>query len=291
MVGRDTSNDDVAYLMQLVRAHDRPRYYATLFAPLDVRDDLFAIYGFAAEIARVLDIVTEPQLGEIRLRWWSEELAAAAPDRAGAPAVRAVAHLIDRHSLPLAPFQALIEARAADLYSDPPATLTDLEGQIGETESAVFQMAAVACGAGSATADAAGHAGLAYGIARRLSAFASDRARGRSILPADILASEGLSASDVFAPSAPSALHRVVGILAAAARHHHEEARKRVATLPAHVQPAFLPLAVVEPLLRRIERLGPALIGYEARLSNLESLLRITSARLFHRRSTSARRA
>ena len=170
-MANDASADDVAYVTALVRAHDLPRYYAALFAPREARDALLAIYGFAAEIARVPNQVREPTLGAIRLKWWSEALAEAVRrDGAGeTPALRAAAGAIVRHALPLAAFEALIEARSADLYSDPPATLTDLEGRMGETESALFQMAAIVLGAaGTDTADAAGHAGVTYGIARGL---------------------------------------------------------------------------------------------------------------------------
>ena len=118
------ATDDIAYLTALVRAHDRPRYYATLFAPAALRADLFALYGFAAEIARVPDQVSEPGLGEIRLRWWQRCARRGGGRRRRRATLRRsarVAATIARHRLPLAPFEALIEARAADLYSDPPA--------------------------------------------------------------------------------------------------------------------------------------------------------------------------
>jgi phytoene synthase len=65
-------------------------------------------------------------------------------------------------------------------------------GYFGETQSALFQMAAiVAGGEGVETAELSGHAGVAYGLTRRLAAFAADRGRGRTVLPADLLAGEG----------------------------------------------------------------------------------------------------
>ena len=39
----------------LVRAADKDRYLATLFAPADRRDALFALYAFSHEIATVRD--------------------------------------------------------------------------------------------------------------------------------------------------------------------------------------------------------------------------------------------
>ncbi len=274
--------DDIAYVTALVRESDRPRYYATLFAPVEARADLFALYGFAAEIARVPDLVREPALGEIRLRWWQDALGEAAGGGGGStPTLRAIAAAIARHRLPLAPLDALIEARSADLYSDPPATLADVEGRLGETESALFQMAAIILGAaGPETAEAAGHAGIAYGIARRLASFASERARGRTIVPTELLARENITPADLFAVAAPGRLGAVTSSLADAARHHLGLARAHAANLPNPLRPVFLPLAAVAPMLNRVERLGVSIAGRNAHVSDLETLLRIALARL-----------
>ena len=279
----DRRPDDIAYLTALVRSHDRPRYYATLFAPAARRADLFALYGFAAEIARIPDLVSEPGLGEIRLKWWQEALASAAyaPGTGDTPAIRALSGAISDHALPLAAFEAMLEASAFTLYADPPATLTDLEGRLGETESALFQLAALIMGADApASADAAGHAGVAYGLARRLAVFASERARGRTMLPAELLTGAGLSPDDIYAQPPPAALGGPVATLVEVARGHLAQAGKHLAALPAELRPVFLPLAVARPLLERAERLGPAISQKDAGLSDIESLIRVAWAQL-----------
>ncbi len=275
------TTDDFTQLTQLVRAHDRPRYYATLFAPTEHRADLFALYAFAAEIARIPDIVREPGLGEIRLQWWRESLATAAyaSEAAPSPTLRAFGEVMARHKLPLAPLEALVEARGADLYSDPPATIGDLEGRLGETESSLFQMAAIIMGADAArTADAAGHAGVAYGLARRLSVFAIDRARGRTILPTEILTAHGVDVPDVFAEPSDAVRETVADILQIAERHLNE-ARRHLIRLPRGAKPAFLPLAVVAPLLRQVRAAGREILSRPVGLSDLRMLMSIGLAR------------
>src|SRR5689334_4682741 len=69
----------------IVRRHDRDRYQTALFAPADRRETLFALYAFNYEVARVRETVTQPMLGQIRLQWWREVIAAS---YAGAPARR-----------------------------------------------------------------------------------------------------------------------------------------------------------------------------------------------------------
>jgi phytoene synthase len=273
---------DAAYSAKLVRETDRPRYYSALFAPERLRHDLFALYGLAAEIERVPDQVSEPTLGEMRLRWWRDALehAVSRQGQGDSPAVRAAAATIAAHSLPIAPFHSLIEARAADLYADAPATLGDVEGRLGETQSALFQLAAIAAGAPPVdSAEPAGHAGIAYGLARRLSTFAAERARGRSILPMDLLAMEDLKPADIFARDPPGGVQKTILALASFARHHLRLAHAALDRVPHAAIPAFLPLAIVEPLLRRVERLADAIVTRNAGLSDLEILVRIGAAR------------
>jgi len=76
------------YCEDQVRASDKDRFLATLFAPADKRGPLFALYAFNLEIAGVRDRVREPMAGEIRLQWWRDVLtgervseAAANPER------------------------------------------------------------------------------------------------------------------------------------------------------------------------------------------------------------------
>lgn len=278
MAAHETTSDDFAHLTALVRAHDRPRYYATLFVPAKYRADLFTLYAFAAEIARIPDLVSEAQLGEIRLQWWREALATAAyaAETGPSPTLRALAAMIARHRLPLAPFEALVEARSADLYSDPPATVGDLEGRLGETESALFQMAAIVMGAdASETAAASGHAGVAYGLARRLAVLAIDRARGRSIVPAETLAKRMVASADVFATAPEIGVTEAVSDLVGVAEQHLGEAGRRIALLPATVQVAFLPLAIASPLLRRARAAKADILFSPVGLSDLRTLLSI----------------
>jgi phytoene synthase len=91
-------NTEVADLTQLTRAWDRPRYYSTLFAPEPIRADLFTLYGFAAEIARIPDLVSDAAIGEIRLQFWRDqlELRATPAGRGGPPILRAIAGVMAR---------------------------------------------------------------------------------------------------------------------------------------------------------------------------------------------------
>src|SRR6185295_4387528 len=71
-------------------------------------------------------------------------------------------------NLPVKAFLDLIAAREFDLYDDPMPSVTALEGYLGETSSALIQMASLVLAGPEArsNAEAAGLAGVAYGVAR-----------------------------------------------------------------------------------------------------------------------------
>ncbi|SEQ03627.1 phytoene synthase [Faunimonas pinastri] len=272
------------YNVGLVRNGDRPRYYSTLFAPAEKREALTALYAFAVEIADIPDRVTNPTLGEIRLQWWRQALEQ--PD-AGAgessPVITALRPAIAEYLLPVPAFVALIEARSGDLYSDPPVTPSDLEGQLGEMESSLFQLASLILGAkGPEIADASGHAGVAYGLARRLAGFAHHRARGRVVLPAEILRAHGMEPAEVLAVPFSPALQASVQDAVALAREHLEKAR--AAGVPRSLRSAFLPLVAVEPLLAAVERLGPRIGGETVSVADARILSRMAAAAYGFRR-------
>jgi phytoene synthase len=187
---------------QLVRAADKDRFLAALFAPADRRGPLFALYAFNVEVARVAEIVREPMAGEIRLQWWRDVLSGERAGEAAAnPVAAALLDAIARHALPAEPLLRLIEARAFDLYDDPMPNLAALEAYLGATSSALIALAGrILAGDHPAIADAARPAGLAYGMAGLIRA---KRHAGFSELHAR--AGEHLLAFEALLPSLPAA--------------------------------------------------------------------------------------
>src|SRR5262245_54981761 len=99
------------YCFELVRAGDKDRYLASLFAPDDLRPGLLALYAFNIEVARIRETVSEVMLGEIRLKWWHDAIEGLyAGTRVGHPVIEALAPLISEADLPK---QALLNMIAA----------------------------------------------------------------------------------------------------------------------------------------------------------------------------------
>lgn len=61
---------------ETVRAGDRDRYFASLFAPSAVRGALLSLHAYDLALAEVLRTASEPHIGLIRLAWWRDAVSA-----------------------------------------------------------------------------------------------------------------------------------------------------------------------------------------------------------------------
>lgn len=240
--------------MQLVRASDRERYLATLYAPEEKRPALFALYAFNAEIAAVRDRIRDAPVGEIRLQWWRDVIDGTGSG-AGHPVAEALLETIATYALPRGTFENYLEARVFDLYDDPMPSRTDLEGYCGETASALLQLSGLVLYPQEAPrfAEAAGHAGCAQAIVGLLRLLPRHLPRGQCYLPRDLLAAAGTTPEALVAGKAGDAAAVAVRAMVALAREHLAAFAARAASLPASLRPAFLPLSPIAALLDRMD--------------------------------------
>jgi 15-cis-phytoene synthase len=250
--------ESYAHCESLVREADHDRYIATLFAPAEHRDALFALYAFGVEIARIRDVAREALPGEIRTQWWREALQGQRDGEAAAhPVAAALRETLARYGFVADPLLELIEARTFDLYDEPMASLADLELYAIRTQSPIFAMACGILGGGTpapelSTLDAA----IAHTIGAILSGFGRHAARRQLFVPLDILKRHQAAAADVYAGRTSAALLAALADMRGIARDHLAAAQARFADAPARIRPALLPLALLGPTLRRMERRG-----------------------------------
>lgn len=255
----DTPINAAQYCTDIVRSADKDRYLANLFAPDDKREHLMALYAFSNEVARVREVTTEPTMGEFRLQWWRDTIEhiykGSVPDH---PIAQQLARAIEAGDLRSQGFINLIDARAFDLYDDPMPSVAALEGYLGETSSALIQMAALilAGPAASDAAEAAGHAGVAFGMTGLMRALPIHRSRGQCFLPAELLARSDLSPADIMAGKRAAAIRIALREMRQLALQHLVAAREVSPTIPGQALPAFLPVALVEVYLNRLKKAG-----------------------------------
>jgi phytoene synthase len=247
--------DALRQLSDIVRARDPDRYLSDLFAPAGARPHLFALHAFALEVADIRRKVSDPTLGEVRLKWWE---AALRGDHGGSPVASALAATIAQFNLPLVAFDNLLQARVFDLYDDPMPTVNDLEGYAGDTEAAVMQLGGMILAGGKdpGTAELSGYAGVAVAVTDILRALPGNAGAGQSFLPADLMDRHGAAAVHVVARESTPAVRYVLADLRAVARERLAEARRVASVVDPARLPAFLPTAMVDVYLDRMEKPG-----------------------------------
>jgi phytoene synthase len=248
--------DAFDYCEELVRAGDKDRFLAAIFAPQKYRRALYALYAFNFEVARTREMAREPLPGEIRLQWWRDVLAGSGQGEAGNPVAAALRDVLVRYRLPPQLLTNLIDARVFDLYNEPMASIEALESYAMRTSSTVIELAAriLSDGREPGIGGLITHAGIAYAVAGLLRALPIHAARRQLFLPAQTMQRYGAHSEDVFAAKDTTELRAVLAELRLRARGHLASARALIDTLPPAVAPALLPVALVRPVLDRMER-------------------------------------
>lgn len=233
--------DELSYCAQQLRRYDHDRFLTCLFAPAGAREDLFALYAFNHEIAKVAEVVSEPMAGQIRIQWWREALDGV---YAGTPRKHQVAEpladAVRRHGLSRDRFERLLDARERDLDTDPPPTLEALESYAAETSATLSELTLEVLGQRGEAVQAAGRSvGIAYALAGLARAVPFHATQRRMLLPGNLAWEAGLDPHDLFELRQPKEVRPIVEQIAARARDHLEQAR--AARVPKAAVPAMLP--------------------------------------------------
>lgn len=237
---------DVPAVRESARAHAIDRYTAALFAPADARPDLIALAAFTGEVERISQIVTDPQLGEIRLAWWRDTLLErSSGGLTGNPILDAIAAVIRRRQMAQQEFTDYLEAHAHVLYAAPPADRQALMHEIKLIDGTPLRLAAqiLATKLDEAFEQTLKAATNAIGTCRLCRDLPFMLSRGRSPIP-------GSDPENI--PSDGKYWRSYVSEMAADAQA--ELANIRAAPpIPKQQRTAILPVALVEPYFRALK--------------------------------------
>ena len=241
-----------------VRKQDHDRFLTVLFAPKERRSDLFALYAFNQELAKIRETVSEPMLGEIRLQWWREaidEIYADTPRKH--EVVEALAGTIRRHGLPRETFIEIIDARGQDIYDENPQSLDDLRDYLQKTSGNLARLAAqVLGGADPVLLEHAGSSGLAWGMIGLVRAVPYHLSLRKVFLPADLMEREGLSRDFLAAPEKREALARVTGEVCAEAEAVLRDLKTGRRSIPGEAHSLFLLNSLSRSYLKSLKKAG-----------------------------------
>ncbi len=238
----------------VVSRGDRDRYLSAMFAQEPARADLFVLYAFNLEIARIRESVSEGMIGAIKLQWWRDVLAGIYETGTfprGNPLVAALADLIGRRNLSRGHFDALLDARGRDMEEDAPADIASLEHYAEGTSSRLSLLALEVLGASDAQSEAAArHVGIAWALTGILRATLFHARTHRLLLPE----STGVSVQDLNDRRNTERVAGAVREIAHIAKAHVDKARRYRADRRAI--PALLPATLAEGYLKGLERRG-----------------------------------
>lgn len=119
----------LTYSGNIIRQQDSDRFLLSLLVPARYRPAIWALFAFNYEIAKTREVVSETQIGLIRLQWWRDAIAEIYDgDKVREhKVVEELAQAIRDYDLPRENFDNLIYAREFDLEGQAPA---NMEGMI-----------------------------------------------------------------------------------------------------------------------------------------------------------------
>jgi phytoene synthase len=247
-----------AHCTALVRAHDRDRYLASLFAPAQHRPALHALYAFNIEIGRIRESAREPMPGEIRLQWWREVLLGERDGEGAAhPVAAALLETISRYRIDSERLIALVDAHTFDLYDEPFVSLDDFDNHAALSEGVVLGSAAAILGTeGLAVTTLVRHAAIATLTTQSLMMLARHASRRQIYIPREVMDRHAVIPESIVARQDSAALRDALAEMRRHARRQLQAAALEAGEVPVAISPALLPLASVGPQLRRMERRG-----------------------------------
>jgi phytoene/squalene synthetase len=242
-------------MKEIVERYDYDRYLSALFARGPAQPHLIALYAFHYEIAKTVETVSQPALGLIRLQWWRETVEGIyAGEVRQHEAAIGLARAIEECALPRALFEAMIEAREADLEETPFASTAQLQSYADATSGNLMRLALRILGAGEALDAAAREAGIAYAFAGLLRALPFRAARRNLVLPLALLKDAALTPDDVFAGNTGTRIKPAIAAIADKAMAHYRAAK--AISVPRRFLPALLPASLVPTVSRAVTATG-----------------------------------
>lgn len=168
------------------RLHDPDRYLLSLLAKPEKQADIWPLLAFNYEIARTREVVTEANIGLIRLQWWRdalEKIYAGESHSAQNEVAAALKDIIGKYQLPLSLFESLLHAREFDLENVAPDSLAGLVHYADLTHTPLLQLIQMITGEPEECRGSA----ISYSLAGLMAAIVFHARQNRCYLPADLM--------------------------------------------------------------------------------------------------------
>lgn len=181
-------NSSIAYCMEQVRSRDRDRYWCAMLSPVAYRDDLFALYAFNCEIAEIGASVSEPLIGQMRLRWWLDALPSIfAGDPPKHPVAIALSETMSRRTVQRQLLEHFLETRERDMDKSPFNTISEFTSYAEGTASTLMALSMDIMGSTeTSTREMAHSLGIAWAFLGLIRSVPYQLQNGSIQLPLDV---------------------------------------------------------------------------------------------------------
>lgn len=247
-----------------LRQNNYAHYITSMLIPdAKKRAAVVTLYEFYHEIAKIPNHVTEPLMGQIRLKWWLEKIDSIYDENdengeniESHPIITPLADVIKTYDLPYGLFEKLIEQRWKIISPDfCLQNMDELENHIKEAEFPIILLVMNVLKKTQDLSDeqieAASSMSIACGLADIMKNFLKDRACRRVFIPQDLILAHGLTPQKIidFKPDAKR-LSPIFKELAERANKKLKRARKYRKDCPKNLHPALLLGVVTESNLK-----------------------------------------
>lgn len=180
----------LTYNGNTARQQEPDFFLLSLLSPRRYRSTLWALFAFHYEIAKTRDVVSDAQIGLIRLQWWREAVeeiyAGSIPRRHDV--VEGLAQAIKSYDLPQSLLLDMITARQAEFAAQTPSlqSVKALEHYIGSFYTPLLKLVLLVLGQGEEEAMIQRTA-QKYGVCRIIRTVPYIFDKDRLLLPGDVL--------------------------------------------------------------------------------------------------------
>lgn len=189
----------ISYSGKIVREHDPDRFFLSLLMPKYCRPSLWALFAFNYEIAKTREVVSETQLGLIRLQWWRDAIRKFYDDGVALDheILKELTQAISEYDLPYEHFEALLHAREFDLEDVLPSHIKGMLNYADFTSTPLFKLAVLITG-GDAEVEPVQPVAVNYALIGLLRSVPFHARQRRCYLPADILAAQQIREGQIY---------------------------------------------------------------------------------------------
>jgi phytoene synthase len=262
------------YCQQKAAASGSSFYYSFLFLPPERRRAITALYAFCREVDDVVDEDLDPQVAQVKLAWWRQEVADLYAGKPHHPVALALQPFLQKFRIERAQLEEIIAGMAMDLTQTRYLDFVGLERYCYHVAGAVGLLAAGIFGYDNPrTLEYAKNLGTAFQLTNIIRDVGEDARKNRIYLPMDELKKFEVPAADILQARGGENFQRLMAFQAARAREFYDRA---FAALPAEdrrsQRAGLIMAAIYRATLDEVEREGFKVLTQRTSLTPLRKL-------------------